>query len=132
MSGPSYDFFATGRPVGAADTPVAALADEDPVGSPTAEGATAAPEPPGPVAFTVAPGSGYAPGSVNQFGTPLDVVPVPTGPLAAPGIGAAPIDSPGMLSTWGGPTDDADTARPGTGPRHREKVRSWRRWSTSG
>lgn len=134
MSGPSYDFFATGRPEDAGETPVTALpgADAEPVGAPTAEDATGAPAAPGPVAFPVAPGSGYAPGSVNQFGTPLDVVPVPTGPFAAPGIGAAPIESPGMLSTWAGPAEDGDAATPVTGTRHREKVKPWWRWSTSG
>ncbi len=109
MPEPSYDFFATGRAAGVTephvppvpDVPVPALAPVDRL---------VATEAPAPAAFPVAPGSGYAPGGVNQFGTPVDVVAVPTGPLAAPGIGAAPIAVPGMVSTWGEPVAPAARA----------------------
>jgi hypothetical protein len=40
---------------------------------------------------------------VNQFGTPVDAAAVPTGPYAAPGYGAAPVATPGLVSTWDGP-----------------------------
>jgi hypothetical protein len=111
MPEPSYDFFATGRPAappGGAVPPLpgghADQAATNPYAAPPAAvnqfGTPVAPQAP---AFPVAPGSGYAPGAVNQFGTPLDVVPAPTGPFAAPGIAAAPVDAPGMVSTWGTP-----------------------------
>jgi hypothetical protein len=55
---------------------------------------------------------GYRPGSVNRFGTPADLEAVPTGPYAAPGLGAAPIEQPGLVSTWAGPAADAAPAAP--------------------
>jgi hypothetical protein len=107
MPEPSYDFFATGRAAGAPEPHVPAVPDMaatavDRFGAPVTT--------PVPPAFPVAPGSGYAPGAVNQFGTPIDAVAVPTGPLAAPGIGAAPIAGPGMVSTWGEPVAPAARA----------------------
>jgi hypothetical protein len=99
---PSYDFFATGRPV--ADPPLPGGHATPPGGAAPVMnqfGTPVAPSGPAPAAFPVAPGSGYAPGAVNNFGTPLDVVAAPTGPFAAPGIASGPIDAPGMVSTWG-------------------------------
>jgi hypothetical protein len=84
MSDPSYDFFATGRPI---------APPSDVVGTPG--GPTHSPP--------SNPSWAYNPGAVNQFGTPLDVAPAPTGPFAAPGVAAGPIGSPGMVSTWAGP-----------------------------
>jgi hypothetical protein len=62
---------------------------------------------------------------VNQFGTPIDAPTVPTGPYAAPGIGAAPTAGPGMITEWDpapaafgaaphGHRSAAAPARPGT------------------
>ncbi len=88
MAEPGYDFFATGRPVGATlSSPVG------PVPAPMAPVAPAAPQPGARVFDTPS-------GSVNQFGTPVDLANVPTGPYAAPGIGAAPTGAPGIVSTW--------------------------------
>ncbi len=84
MPEPSYDFFATGRPVAAPDAAA---------GTPGAPARSAPTD----------PSWAYAPGAVNQFGTPLDVAAAPTGPFAAPGVAAAPIAAPGMVTTWGGP-----------------------------
>jgi hypothetical protein len=110
MVQPDYDFFATNRPAsldpavlpggpkppvvnrfGSVETDVAQVPVENPLGLP----------PTAPVApFPVAPASGYQPGRVNQFGTPLDAEAAPVGPYAAPGVAAAAIDSPGLVSTW--------------------------------
>jgi hypothetical protein len=84
MPEPSYDFFATSHPVAAPDAAVGTPGG--PTHSPPSD-----------------PSWAYDPGAVNQFGTPLDVAPAPTGPFAAPGVAAAPIAAPGMVSTWSGP-----------------------------
>jgi hypothetical protein len=55
---------------------------------------------------------GYHPGAVNQFGTPSDLPAVPTGPYAAPGLGAAPIEAPGLVSSWAGPAVPEAVAQP--------------------
>jgi len=85
MPEPSYDFFATRGPVATPDAAVVG-APGGPTHSPPSD-----------------PSWAYDPGAVNQFGTPLDVAPAPTGPFAAPGVAAAPIAAPGMVSTWSGP-----------------------------
>jgi hypothetical protein len=115
MVQPDYDFFATNRPAsldpavlpggpkppvvnrfGSTETPAppAALA------TPDAEPSLFGPPPVAPAQFPVAPASGYQPGRVNQFGTPVDVAAAPVGPYAAPGVAAAAIESPGLVSTW--------------------------------
>jgi len=98
MPEPSYDFFATGGPVASPD---------------------AAPGTPGAPAHSAPrdPSWAYQPGTVNQFGTPVDVAPAPTGPYAAPGVAAAPISAPGMVTTWNGagqPGRAAHAAHPPT------------------
>jgi hypothetical protein len=98
MPEPSYDFFATGRPAAAPDAAVGTP------GGPTHS-------PPSNPAWA------YNPGHVNQFGTPLDVAPAPTGPFAAPGIAAAPIAAPGMVSTWSGPGQPGRAAHVAQPPR---------------
>jgi len=42
-------------------------------------------------------------GRVDRFGIPVGAPVVPTGPSAAPGIGAQPTSTPGMVTTWQGP-----------------------------
>jgi len=112
MVQPDYDFFATNRPAsldpavlpggpkppvvnrfGSVESPAAPAA-------PDAEPSLFGPPPVAPAAFPVAPASGYQPGRVNQFGTPVDVEAAPVGPYAAPGVAAAAIESPGLVSTW--------------------------------
>ncbi len=101
MGDPGYDFFATGRPAAAPEP--ASRFGTPMVAAPAAAAAPVEPPSVEPAAFAIPPISGYQPGNVNQFGTPLDEVRVPTGPYAAPGIGAAPVEAPGLLTTWGGP-----------------------------
>ncbi len=91
---PGYDFFGT------APSAASATAPEPPAAAPVI---STAPYPvPAPVPTTSAPGvsplTGFASGSVNQFGTPLDTPVVPTGPYAAPGIGAVPVAGPALVS----------------------------------
>ncbi len=115
MADPGYDFFATGAPAGTAE-PASQPAPAPEVNrfggpvappEPPAAPAYAAPAPAAPAPVAV---PGYHPGNVNQFGTPADLPPVPTGPYAAPGLGAAPIEQPGLVSTWAGPVAPAPTA----------------------
>jgi hypothetical protein len=90
MNDPSYDFFGSGTTASPA-TPAAA----DPMVRPDIRSPRSAEG--GPATYDTPTGR------VNQFGTPVDVGAVPTGPLAAPGIGAAPTSTPGMVTTWQGP-----------------------------
>lgn len=118
MADPGYDFFATG-PSAAPAEPAAAPTQSrfggpvEPAPAPQAPQATepvaAPPAAPAPHAEPAVPVAvpGYHPGAVNRFGTPADLAAVPTGPYAAPGTGAAPIESPGLVSTWSGPTTPA-------------------------
>ena len=112
MADPGYDFFATGAPAGTADPAEAPAPEVNRFGGPVA-----APEvPPAAAAPSAAPAPppvsvpGYHPGDVNQFGTPVELAAVPTGPYAAPGLGAAPIAQPGLVSTWAGPAAGAPAA----------------------
>jgi hypothetical protein len=119
VADPGYDFFATAAPAGSAElttesAPVPAVSR---FGTPLpqeqaapAAPAYAAPAPP--AAAVPAPVPGYHPGAVNQFGTPTDLPAVPTGPYAAPGLGAAPIEAPGLVSTWSGPAVPEAAAQP--------------------
>ncbi|HEY5134481.1 MAG TPA: hypothetical protein VIJ41_01715 [Candidatus Nanopelagicales bacterium] len=118
MADPGYDFFATGTGAGSTAPSVPAIPGAQPpaaaghgagaapavnqFGTPIAPAANRFGSPP-PPPVRVAPGSGYAPGAVNQFGTPIDAPVAPTGPFAAPGVAAAPVAVPGMVSTWNGP-----------------------------
>lgn len=116
MQEPGYDFFATGRPAAPEGSSVplpggrAAPTREQPAPVMNQFGTPTATSRPVPAELPVAPGSGDAPGAVNNFGTPLDVVAAPTGPFAAPGIAAGPIGAPGMVSTWGGPAQPGRAA----------------------
>ncbi len=127
MADPGYDFFATGAggttvaQPGPAETEAPADATVSRFGGPPAVPAPAVPTPtlppaPVPAAVATPPAAaaypGYDPGPVNQFGTPVTLSSVPTGPYAAPGTGAAPIEQPGMLSTWSGPASGLDTTAP--------------------
>jgi hypothetical protein len=56
-----------------------------------------------PAAYPTSHIAGYDPGPVNQFGTPLAASAAPTGPYAAPGIGAVPAATAGIVSAWPGP-----------------------------
>ncbi len=114
MSDPGYDFFATGRPAAVPPTaPPPGVAVPGPVTSAYAPAAA----PQAPPAFPTAPIPGYNPGAVNQFGTPVAASAAPTGPYAAPGMGAVPTQSPGHTTTSSGPGGVAPTAgraRPAT------------------
>jgi hypothetical protein len=121
VADPGYDFFATGAPAGTAEPAPAPAPQVSRFGGPVEAPATpetpappsgypapvaAAPAyaaPPAPAAPAPVSVPGYHPGNVNQFGTPADLAAVPTGPYAAPGLGAAPIEQPGLVSTWAGP-----------------------------
>lgn len=110
MADPGYDFFATAAPAGTAQPSAeAATPAVSRFGTPLPEeaAAPAAPAYAAPVVpaapAAAAPVPGYHPGAVNQFGTPAELPAVPTGPYAAPGLGAAPIEAPGLVSTWAGP-----------------------------
>jgi hypothetical protein len=121
VADPGYDFFATGAP-GTADpaeaTPPAPGVNRFGTPIPPPEQAPAPPAPaPATMAYAAAPTPvtaaavpGYHPGEVNQFGTPAALSAVPTGPYAAPGLGAAPIEQPGLVSTWTGPAPEAHAA----------------------
>lgn len=111
MVQPDYDFFATNRPPsldpavlpGGPKPPVVnrfGSTETEPPAAPSAEPSLFGPPPAAPAPFPVAPASGYQPGRVNQFGTPVDVEAAPVGPYAAPGVAAAAIESPGLVSTW--------------------------------
>jgi hypothetical protein len=95
---PGYDFFATGAPAPAAPPAPSGFGTVAPPAPAPAPVPVPAPAPVAPTGPVVA--AGYTPGAVNQFGTPLDTPSVPTGPYAAPGIGAAPTAGPGLVSSW--------------------------------
>ena len=84
MSQQDYDFFATG---------------------PKDDGPVVPPPPPAPTRHTGQFGGAVDPEGrpINQFGTPIGQAAVPVGPSAAPGYGAAPVDAPGLNSSWSGP-----------------------------
>jgi hypothetical protein len=111
MVQPEYDFFATNRPAsldpavlpGGPKPPVVNRFGSVEAPAPSeaaAEPSLFGPPPVAPAQFPVPPASGYQPGRVNQFGTPVDVEAAPVGPYAAPGVAAAAIESPGLVSTW--------------------------------
>jgi hypothetical protein len=81
-----------GGPVVPADVPLTV-----PIAAPLG---TPAPPSSAPAPFPVPAAAGYTPGAVNHFGTPLAAAAAPTGPYAAPGMGAVPTAAPGMVSTW--------------------------------
>jgi hypothetical protein len=119
VADPGYDFFATGAPAGTAEptndaAPAPAVSRfGTPLPQDEAVPAAAAYAPPAAAApVAPAPVPGYHPGAVNQFGTPTDLPAVPTGPYAAPGVGAAPIEAPGLVSTWSGPAVPDASAQP--------------------
>lgn len=97
MSDPGYDFFATGRPQQPAGSPALPDVPTPPPAAPAPE-AFLAPAPAPARAFQMPNGT-----QVNQFGTPIGASAAPTGPYAAPGIGAVPTPTPGLVSTWAGP-----------------------------
>jgi hypothetical protein len=111
MTDPGYDFFASGTGAGSGATP-AIPGGQQPTsahgttpavnqfGTPLAPLTNQFGAPSAPAAVPVAPASGYQPGRVNQFGTPIDVQAAPVGPYAAPGVAAAAIATPGLVSTW--------------------------------
>jgi len=109
---PGYDFFGTApsaAPSPSPEPPAAApVVATTPYPVPTPVPAVQAP--------LASPLSGYAPGSVNQFGTPLDTPVVPTGPYAAPGIGAAPVAGPALVSEADRPATHRLAAREPTRP----------------
>ena len=111
MTDPGYDFFATGSGAGSGATPGVPGAQPPTSAHPATPAVNqfgtaldpvanrvGAPTAPAPV--PVVPASGYQPGRVNQFGTPIDVQAAPVGPYAAPGVAAAAITTPGLVSTW--------------------------------
>ena len=106
MTDPGYDFFATGAasgatpPIPGAQPPTSAPPAVNQFGTPLAPVANRFGAPPAPAPVPVVPASGYQPGRVNQFGTPIDLPAAPVGPYAAPGVAAAAIPTPGMVSTW--------------------------------
>jgi len=92
-----YDFFATGRPQVPPGSPT--LPPPPVPAPPSAPPVDAVYNAPPPAAqFTRADGV-----TVNQFGTPIGAASAPTGPYAAPGVGAVPTEAPGMVSSWPGP-----------------------------
>ena len=134
MTDPGYDFFATGAasgatpPIPGAQPPTPAPPAVNQFGTPLAPVAHQFGAPTAPAPVPVVPASGYQPGRVNQFGTPIDLPAAPVGPYAAPGVAAAAIPTPGMVSTWdpaaraggraaarqGRSASVADMRRPGT------------------
>jgi len=106
MTDPGYDFFATGAasgatpPIPGAQPPTPAPPAVNQFGTPLAPVAHQFGAPTAPAPVPVVPASGYQPGRVNQFGTPIDLPAAPVGPYAAPGVAAAAIPTPGMVSTW--------------------------------
>jgi hypothetical protein len=99
MNDPGYDFFALGGPTDPATDPPPPPAAEPPI--------LLSPVPPvvGATYHSPAPARTFQMGNmtVNQFGTPVELPAVPTGPYAAPGMGAAPAPVPGLVTTWQGP-----------------------------
>ena len=81
MNDPDYDFFGGGPSTNAAPAPMAHGMRPD---RPETELVTSQ-------------------GRVDRFGIPVGAPVVPTGPSAAPGIGAQPTSTPGMVTTWQGP-----------------------------
>jgi hypothetical protein len=136
MTDPGYDFFATGAGSGATPPipgaqPLTPAHPTPPAvnqfGTPLAPVANQFGAPSAPAPVPVVPASGYQPGRVNQFGTPIDLPAAPVGPYAAPGVAAAAIPTPGMVSTWDpaaraggraaarqGRSASVDVRRPGT------------------
>jgi len=111
MVQPDYDFFATNRPAsldpavlpGGPKPPVVnrfGSIEAAPPPEAAAEPGLFGPPPVAPAAFPMTPASGYQPGRVNQFGTPVDLEAAPVGPYAAPGVAKAAIETPGLVSTW--------------------------------
>jgi hypothetical protein len=99
MNDPGYDFFAIGGP----NDPATAQ-PQPPAGQPPI---IPAPVPPvvGATYHSPEPARTFQMGNmtVNQFGTPVELPAVPTGPYAAPGMGTAPAPVPGLVTTWEGP-----------------------------
>jgi hypothetical protein len=87
VADPGYDFFATGRP------PVV-------------------PEP-----ATAFPAPDHQPRAVTIFGTPVAEARTPSGPYAAPGMGASPLAAPGLVSSWAGPATAPPRHDPATAGR---------------
>ena len=81
MNDPDYDFFGGGPSAGETPAPMAHGMRPD---RPEQELVTSQ-------------------GRVDRFGIPVGAPVVPTGPSAAPGIGAQPTSMPGMVTTWQGP-----------------------------
>ena len=108
MNDPGYDFFAIGGP----NDPVTAE-PKPPAGQPPI---MPSPVPPvvGATYHSPEPGRTFQMGNmtVNQFGTPVELPAVPTGPYAAPGMGAAPAPVPGLVTTWQGPQGPGRQAAP--------------------
>ncbi len=109
MNDPGYDFFAIGGP-------------DDPAKVPPPEGQppiVPSPVPPvvGATYHSPPPARTFQMGTmtVNQFGTPVELPAVPTGPYAAPGMGTAPAPVPGLVTTWQGP-QASGRARAGRSP----------------
>jgi len=108
MTDPGYDFFATAAGAGSGATPAipgaqpptSAAPAVNQFGTPLAPVVNQFGTPSAPTPVPVVPASGYQPGRVNQFGTPIDLPAAPVGPYAAPGVAAAAIPTPGMVSTW--------------------------------
>ena len=146
MADPGYDFFATAAPAGTAVPEPPATnrfgGPVEPAATPAGPGAELPPAAPATGAPALSSSAepevptsvpGYHPGSVNRFGTPADLAAVPTGPYAAPGLGAAPIEAPGLVSTWSGPATAgsaaaaparATEAPPAAAPSHDAAARS--------
>jgi len=108
MNDPGYDFFALGGPddPATASTPPAGQPPIVPSPVPPVVGATYHSPPP---ARTFQMGNM----TVNQFGTPVELPAVPTGPYAAPGMGTAPAPVPGLVTTWQGPETPGRQAQAG-------------------
>jgi hypothetical protein len=94
MVDPGYDFFATRQPSQTPEPVPAVGAPQSQLLQPTPPTQPSQPSQPMPTAQSTA---------VNRFGMPIDLPVAPTGPYAAPGIGAVPTATPGMVSTWAGP-----------------------------
>jgi hypothetical protein len=120
MNDPGYDFFAIGGP----NDPATAQ-PQPPAGQPPI---LPSPVPPvvGATYHSPEPGRTFQMGSmtVNQFGTPVDLPAVPTGPYAAPGMGTAPASVPGLVTTWQGPQGPTRQAPAGhrTAAPHRDEL----------